>query len=102
LRKERRLGVLENRVLRRIFVPKRDEVTGKWRTPDSKELNDLYSSPNIVRVIKSRKMIWGGSMYRVWVRGEEYKVLWWGNLRKRDNLGHPGVIERILRWIFRK
>jgi len=56
LREEPRLRVFENRVLRRIFGPKRDEVTGEWRKLYSEELNNLYSSPNIVRVIKSRKM----------------------------------------------
>jgi len=53
LREERRLRVFENRVLRRIFGPKRDEVTGEWKKLHNDELNDLYSSPNIVRVIKS-------------------------------------------------
>jgi hypothetical protein len=48
--------VFENRVLRRIFGPKRDEATGEWRRLHNKELNDLYSSPNIIRVIKSRRM----------------------------------------------
>jgi len=52
LREERRLSVFEHRVLRRIFVPKRDKVTGEWRTLHSEEFNDLYSSPNIVWVIK--------------------------------------------------
>jgi hypothetical protein len=54
LREERRLRVFENRVLRRIFGTKRDEVTREWRRLHSEELNDLYSSPSIVRVIKSR------------------------------------------------
>jgi hypothetical protein len=56
LREERRLRVSENRVSRRIFGPNRDEVTGEWRKLHNEELNNLYSSPNIVRVIKSRKM----------------------------------------------
>jgi hypothetical protein len=54
LREEHRLRVFENRVLRRIFGPKRDEVTGEWRRLHKEEFNDLYSSPNIIRVIKSR------------------------------------------------
>jgi hypothetical protein len=56
LREEHTLRVFENSVLRRIFGPKRDEVTEGWRRPHNEELNDLYSSPNIIRVIKSRKM----------------------------------------------
>jgi len=56
LREKRRLRVFENRVLRRIFGPKRDKVTGGWRKLHNEELNDLYSTPNIVRAIKSRRM----------------------------------------------
>jgi len=56
LREERRLRVFENGVLRRVFGPKKDEVTGEWRKLHNKELRDLYSLPNIVRVVKSRRM----------------------------------------------
>ena len=60
LREECRLRLYENRVLRRILGPKRDEVTRKWRKLHNEKLNDLYSSSNIVQVIKSRRMKWGG------------------------------------------
>jgi hypothetical protein len=65
LREERRLKVFENRVLRRVFGPKRDEVTGEWRKLRTKGLNDLYSLPNIVRVVKSRRMRWAGHVARI-------------------------------------
>jgi hypothetical protein len=58
LREKRRLGVFKNRVLKGIFGPKRDEVTGEWRKLCHEKLKDLYSSPNIVRVSKSRRMRW--------------------------------------------
>jgi hypothetical protein len=60
LREEHSLGVFENRVLRRIFGPKRDELTGGWRKLHNEELHNLYSSPSIIRVIKSRRMRWTG------------------------------------------
>ena len=91
--------MFENRLLRRIFGPKRDEVTGEWRKLHNEELNDLYSSFNIVRVIKSR-MRW---REHVALCGEAYTGFWRGNLRATDHLGDPGLEGRIiLRWIFRK
>jgi hypothetical protein len=69
LREECRLRVFENKVLRRIFGPKRDEVTGEWRRLHNKELYTLYSSPNIFRVMKSRRLRWAGHVARMG-RGE--------------------------------
>jgi len=68
LREERRLRVFENRVLRRVFGPQRDEVKGEWRKLHNEELRDIYSLPNIVRVVKSRRMRWVGHVARM---GEE-------------------------------
>ena len=65
LREERRLRVFENMVLWRVFGPKRDKVTGEWRRMHNEELNDLYSLPNIVRVVKSRRMRWAGHVVRM-------------------------------------
>jgi hypothetical protein len=69
LREERKVRVFENMVLRRIFGPRRDEVTGYWTRLHNEELNDLYSSPNIVRVIKSRRMRWAGHVACMSERG---------------------------------
>jgi hypothetical protein len=94
--------VFENSALRRVFGPKRGEVTGKWRKLHNEELSDLYSSPTIVRMIKSRIMLWAGYVARMG-EGEACTGFWWGNLRKRDHWGDPGVDRRrILRWTFRK
>jgi len=82
LREEGKLRVFENMVLRRIFGPRRDKVTGKWRRLHNEELSDLYSSPNIVRVIKSRRMRWAGHVART---GEERvgrpRLRWVDNIR---------------------
>jgi hypothetical protein len=75
LREEHRLWVFENRVLRGIFGPKRDGVTGEWRRLHNEELNDLYSSPNIILVTKSRKMRWAGRLARMGERKGAYRIL---------------------------
>jgi hypothetical protein len=67
--------VFENRVPRRICGPKRNEVTGDWRRLDNEELNDLYSSPNIIWVIKSRRMRWAGHLARMGERRGAYRIL---------------------------
>jgi hypothetical protein len=67
--------VFENRVLRRIFGPKRDEVTGEWRKLHNEELNTLHSSPDIIRKIKSRRMRWAGHVARMGEERKVYKVL---------------------------
>jgi hypothetical protein len=90
LREERKLRVFENMVLRIIFGPRRDEVTGEWRRLHNEEQNDLYSSSNIFRVIKSRIMRWAGHMARM---GEErgFTGSWWGNWWERDHWGDLGL-----------
>jgi len=88
LREKLRLRVFESRVLRRIFGSKRDEVTGEWRKLYKEEVNDLYLSPNIVRVIKSRRMRWAGHVARMGERRVVYRVL----VRKPEGkrpLGRP-------------
>jgi hypothetical protein len=75
LREERRLRVFENRVMRRVFGPNWDEVTGEWRKLHSEELNDLHCSPNTVRLIKSRRMRWAGHVARMGGKRGEYRGL---------------------------
>ena len=75
LREERRLRVFENRVLRRVFGLKRDEVTGERRKLHNEELSDLYSLPNILRVVKSRRMRWAGHVARMEEGRGVYRVL---------------------------
>jgi hypothetical protein len=89
-------------VLRSIFWPERDEVTGELRKQHNEELNDLYSSPKIFRVIKSRRMRWAGHVTRVG-RGVASTGFWWGNMRERGLAENPSVDGRIiLRCISRK
>jgi hypothetical protein len=83
LREEHRLRVFENRMLRRIFGPKRDEVTGEWRKFHNKELRDLYSSPSIIRIIKSRRMRWACHVARMGRRGTLIDY-WWESQKERD------------------
>jgi hypothetical protein len=87
LREEHRLGVFENRVLRRIFEPRRDEVTGDWRKLHNEDPHNLYSSPNIIRMIKSRRMRWTGHVARM---GETnaYRILV-GKPEGKRSLGIP-------------
>ena len=93
--------MFENRVLRRVFGPKRDEVAGEWRKLHNEELNNLYSLPNTVRMVKSRRMRWAGHVARM---GEDRGVhtVFVGSLRERAHWGDQDVDGRIiLRWIFR-
>jgi len=91
--------IFENRVLRIIFGRTRDEVTGQWRKIHNDELNDLYSPPNIVRVIKTRKMRWAGHVACMWER----RGVLVGKPEGKNHLGDPGVDVRIiLRWILKK
>jgi hypothetical protein len=84
LREEHRLRVFENRVLRRIFGSKRDEVTGEWRKLLNEELRDLYYSSSIIRIIKSRRMRWAGHVARKGRRGTRIDY-WWESQRERDH-----------------
>ena len=88
LRKECRLRVFENRMLRRVLGPKRDEVTGEWRKLHNEKISDLYSLPNIVQVVKLRRMRWSGHVARM---GEGRGVHWVlvGKPEGKRPLGRP-------------
>jgi hypothetical protein len=75
LREEHRLRVFENRVLRRIFRPKRDEATGEWSKLHNEELRDLYSSSSIIRIMNSRRMRWAGQVARMVEKRNTYRLL---------------------------
>jgi hypothetical protein len=76
--------VFENRVLRRIFGPKRDEATEEWRKLHNEELCDLYSAPSIIRIIKTRRMRWAGQVARIGEKGN-HEGHWWELQRERDH-----------------
>jgi hypothetical protein len=95
LREERRLRVFENMVLRRVFGPKRDEVTEEWRKLHNEELNNLYSLTNIVQVVESRTMRWAGHAARMREERGVHKVLVW-KPEGKSHWGEPDVDGRII------
>jgi hypothetical protein len=102
LREEHRLRVFENRVLRRIFRPNGDEVTGGWRKLHNEELHNLYSSPSIIRMIKSRRMRLAGHVARTGRIGMR-TVFWWGSQNERDHYEDQDIGGWIiLKWILER
>jgi hypothetical protein len=94
--------VFENRVLKRIFGPKRDEVMGGWRKLHNEEFYNLYSSPSIIRMMEARRMIWVGHVASIWAKRNAYKILV-GKLEGKRPLERPrysGWV--ILKWILAK
>jgi len=88
-------------MLRKIFGTKREDVAGEWRKLHKEELNDLYSSPHIIRVTNWRRIIWVGYVARMGT--EVYTGFWWGNLRATEHFEDLGVNGSvILKWIFKE
>ena len=87
--------MFENRVLRIIMGPKRDELTSEWRKLYNEEFNYLHSSPNIIRVIKSRRMRWAGHVALMGASRDVYRI-WWGNLSEGDHLEDSAVDGKII------
>jgi hypothetical protein len=99
---EHRQKVFENRVLRKIFGPKRDEVIGGWRKLHNEEPRNLYDSQGIITVIKSRRMIWAGHVARMGRRGMHIGF-WWESQKERDHKEDLDVGGRIiLKWILER
>jgi hypothetical protein len=88
IREEHGLRVFENRMLRKIFCPKKDEMTGAWRKLHVEELRDLYSSPSIIRIINSRRMRWAGHVARMGEKRNAYRLLV-GKPKGERSLGRP-------------
>jgi hypothetical protein len=105
---ESRFSVFENRVLRRIFGPKREEVAGGWRRLHNEELHNLYTSPDVIRMIKSRRMSWARHIVCVGVMRNAYKILVGKPEGKRPRGRHRRNIKilyikiKILKWILGK
>jgi hypothetical protein len=92
LREEHRLGVIDSRVLKGIFGSKWDEVTGGWRKLNNEELRDFYSSPSIIRMIKSRSMRCGGHVARMQEKRNEYRLV----VRKQEGKKHFSVFSTLV------
>jgi hypothetical protein len=102
LKEEHGLGVLEIRVLRRIFGPKKYEVTGGWRKLHNEEFHRFYFSSSIIRMIKSRRMRWAGHVVRMGRRGM-HMGYFWGSQKERDNLEDQEACGWIiLKWILER
>jgi hypothetical protein len=99
LREEFRLRVFENRVLRRIFGPKRDEVTGGWRKLHNEELHNLYPSSSIIRMIKSTRMRWVGHVALMGRRGMHIRYCWESQKKRDHEEGYDVGGWIILKWI---